>query len=117
MPSTSIQHPTTQHPTLTLTRHASDRVLERTPPASVVHLLKNGAHTFLGHDGDRYRVVRTTDAYWIASYSETGIHTIYARPKHSIRGWVMGKLRNPDQQVGRFYRLPIHTPTDIGGTQ
>ena len=62
-----------QTTTLEMTRHARHRSAQRKPPAHVMGVLRRGGGTDFpcGHPAYRgvtLRVVRTSDAYWIAAH-------------------------------------------------
>ncbi|MBA2666590.1 MAG: hypothetical protein H0U69_06110 [Trueperaceae bacterium] len=77
-----------------------------------MQLLKDAGTDFLArhpsHAGERLRIVRTADSYWIAPHAGGHLITVYEQASSNIHAWGRRYLHHPDQNLGRLQRLPVH---------
>ena len=101
-----------QMTTLEMTRHAHHRSALRKPPAHVMDVLQRGGGIDFscGHPAYRgvtLRVVRTSDAYWIAAHRAGDLITLYRKTDADLDAWAWSYLLNPEQNSHRLRRLPV----------
>ena len=101
-----------QMTTLEMTRHAHHRSAQRKPPAHVMDALQRGGGTDFpcGHPAYRgvtLRVVRTSDAYWIAVHRAGDLITLYRKTDEELDDWAWTYLLHPEQNWHRLRRLTV----------
>jgi hypothetical protein len=107
-----------QTATLELTRHAHHRSAQRKPPAFVMQAVRNDGGTDFpcGHPAYRgvtLRVVRTSDAYWIAAHRAGDLITLYRKTDDELDAWAWTYLLHPEQNGHRLRRLTVtHSPEE-----
>jgi hypothetical protein len=98
--------------TLEMTRHARHRSVQRKPPVHVTGALRRGSGTDFpcGHPAYRgvtLRVVRTSDAFWIAAHRAGDLITLYRKTDGELDAWAWTYLLHPEQNCHRLRRLPV----------
>ena len=96
---------------LEMTRHAQHRSAQRQPPRYVMEAIRSGGTDFpCGHPAYRgvmLRVIRTSDAHWIAAHRAGDLITLYRKTEDELDAWAWSYLLNPEQNRHRLRRLPV----------